>query len=158
MFPDFKWLVFRSPLYIQLFCFCCRFFCLCMTVIPNQGFVDPLVSLEIFQGVSKSFLNFSLAHNASCSNPLLRDHCVWSKRSQEAATNASALSVNPTTILDWHHQLPFDIKQDNINCVWSSHVHKTLLQMRECSLFTLQLFCITFISCSLTCNKRIYVL
>ena len=39
--------------------------------------------------------------------------------------------------------------------VWSSHLHKMPLQMRACSLFTSQLFCITIISCSLTLKERI---
>ena len=38
--------------------------------------------------------------------------------------------------------------------VWLSHVHKTPLQMRVCSLFTSQPFCITIISCSLTLKER----
>ena len=37
--------------------------------------------------------------------------------------------------------------------VWSSHVHKTPLQMQACSLFTSQLFCITIFSCSLTLKE-----
>ena len=39
--------------------------------------------------------------------------------------------------------------------VWSSLVHKTPLQMRECSLFISKLLCTTIFSCSLTLNERI---
>ena len=41
--------------------------------------------------------------------------------------------------------------------VWSSHVHKTPLQMWECSLFTSLLFCSTIFSCSLRLKERIYL-
>ena len=41
--------------------------------------------------------------------------------------------------------------------VWTSHIHKTPLQMWACSLLTLQLFCITIISCSLTSNEIILI-
>ena len=41
--------------------------------------------------------------------------------------------------------------------VWSSHVHKTSLKIWACSLFTLQLFCTSINSCSLTLQERIYL-
>ena len=39
--------------------------------------------------------------------------------------------------------------------IWLSHVHKTPLQMRACSLLTWQLFCINIISCSWKLKERI---
>ena len=50
--------------------------------------------------------------------PVTRPFCLVKSRLQDAAANAWVLSVYPTTILYYHHQLFFDIKQEN-NLNWA---------------------------------------
>ena len=109
---------------------------------------------------------FSELFSQICSKGILWNSAKFSSISYLSELCKSFSSVQRFFIVNPH--IKKDIKWTNIHnhcynaqmsskkhSVWSSLVHKTPLQMRECSLFISKLFCTNIFSCSLTLNERI---
>ena len=80
---------------------------------------DDVIDYEEFMELIKGrqlpgLLQVKNISSLYCDDIVTRPLCLVKPRSQNAAANVGVLSVCPTTILYYHHQLFFDIEQESI--------------------------------------------